>query len=342
MTSRRKVLIASGAGALAASFAALAQAPGNPAGATAGKIWRVGILAPRERPAVLDTDDYGAFPGGLREFGYVEGRNLVIEWRFADNDVKRMPGLAADLVQLKVDVLITAGENAALAMQHATATLPIVAAGVSDPVGVGLIKSLARPGGNITGVSSISGELGPKRLEMLLAMMSTAPPKASRVAVLVNPAAPGNIKALEYVQAAAPKLGVTILPVEARTTQEIDGAFAHMRQQNAGAVMVLLNPMFQQQRGQIAQLAAKHRLPSMTAARIYADAGCLISYGSNISAEFRRAGYYVDRIFRGTRPADLPVEQPTRFDLVINGKTARALGLKIPHSLLILADKVIE
>ncbi len=338
MNPRRKLLLTIGASALSAPIAALAQQPGNPARAATGKIWRVGILAPRSRPAALEGDDYGAFPRGLRESGYVEGKNLVIEWRFADNEVKRMPGLAAELLSLNVDVVITAGENAALAMQKATSTTPIVSAGVSDPVGVGLVKSLARPGGNLTGVSSITGELAPKRLEMLRAIA----PRSARVAVLVNPDSPGNLKTLASVQAAAPKVGMTILPAEARSVQDIDNAFTLMRKQGADALLVILNPLFQQQRHEIARLAAQHRLPSMTAARIYTEAGCLISYGSNISEEFRRAGFYVDKIFKGAKPADLPVEQPTRIELVINGKTAQALGLKIPHSLLISADKVIE
>lgn len=173
---------------------------------------------------------------------------------------------------------------------------------------------------------------------MLLAMV----PKASSVAVLRNPANPGSGKNLEQIQAAAQKLGVKILPVDARTPQEIDHAFSLIRQQNAGALLVILNPLFQQQRSQIAELSAKHRLPSMTADRMYAEAGCLMSYGNSLIDDFRRAATYVDKVLKGAKPADLPVEQPTKFELVINGKTAKALGLKIPQSLLVMADKVIE
>ena len=209
---------------------------------------------------------------------------------------------------------------------------------VGDPVGSGLIKSLARPGGNITGLSSMTDDIGSKRLQMLLDMV----PKLSRVAVLVNPANPENIKALESIQAAAQKRGVKILRVEARTPQEIDNAFSLIRQQNAGALIVLFNLLFQEQRSQIAELAAKHRLPSMTADRIYAEAGCLMSYGNSFADQYRRAPTYVDKILKGAKPSDLPVEQPTTFELIINGKTAKALGLTIPQSLLISADKVIE
>jgi putative ABC transport system substrate-binding protein len=274
----------------------------------------------------------------MRELGYVEGKNLVIEWRFADSKLDQLPALAAELVQLKMDIIVAGGNDAPLALQKATATIPIVMATAGDPVSTGLVKSLARPGGNTTGLSSLTSELGPKRLEMLLAMV----PKASRVAVLLNPASPAISTSLERVQDAGQKLGVKILPAEARTPQEIDHAFASMRQQNAGALLVFLNPLFQQQRNQIAELAAKHRLPSITADRIYAEAGCLMSYGSSLADNMHRAATYVDKILKGAKPADLPVEQPTKFELIINGKTAKALGLKIPQSLLISVDKVIE
>jgi putative ABC transport system substrate-binding protein len=274
----------------------------------------------------------------MRELGYVEGKNLAIEWRFADGKLDRLPALAAELVRLKVDVIVAVGLEAPLAVQKATITIPIIFVGPGDPVGTGLIKSLARPGGNITGPSTISGELGPKRLEMLLAMV----PKLSRVAVLVNPTRPTHIKALESVVAAGQKLGVTMLRAEARTPQEIENAFSVMVREKAGALIVLLNPVFQEQRSQIAELSAKHRLPCMTADRIYAEAGCLMSYGNSLADDFRRAATYVNKILKGAKPSDLPVEQPTKFELVINRKTAKALGLTIPQSLLVSADKVIE
>jgi len=330
MITRRELFLALGAAALASPLSSLAQ--------PATKVWRVGFLALPNRPAALDSHYLGAFSQGMREFGYVEGKNLVIEWRFADNDVKRMAGLAAELVQLKVDVLVTASNDGALALQKATATIPIVIVSAGDPVASGLVKSLPRPGGNITGVSTLNIDLGPKRLEMLLGMA----PKVSRVAVLVNPSNQSTIKTLASIQAAGLKLGVKILPVEAQSPQEIDHAFSLMREQKAGALIVVLNPLFQQQKNQIAELAAKHRLPSMTADRVYPEAGCLMSYGSNLADSIRRTAVYLDKIFKGANPGDLPVEQPTKFELIINGKTAKALGLKIPNSLLVSAEKVIE
>ena len=330
MNNRRKLLVALGAGALAAPFASFAQQQ--------GKIWRVGYMSQRSRPVSLEASNSGAFLQGMRELGYVEDKNLVVEWRFTEGRAELLPVLAAELIRLQMDVILGAGLEAPLALQKVTSTIPIIFAGPGDPVGFGLVKSLARPGGNITGPSTISGELGSKRLEMLLAMV----PKASSVAVLRNPANPGSGKNLEQIQAAAQKLGVKILPVDARTPQEIDHAFSLIRQQNAGALLVILNPLFQQQRSQIAELSAKHRLPSMTADRMYAEAGCLMSYGNSLIDDFRRAATYVDKVLKGAKPADLPVEQPTKFELVINGKTAKALGLKIPQSLLVMADKVIE
>ena len=303
-----------------------------------GKVWRVGFLALLSRPAGLDSHYLGAFAKGLRELGYVEDKNLVIEWRFADSKLDRLAALADDLVRLKVDVILGAGVQASLALQKATSTIPIVFAGPADPVGIGLVKSLARPGGNITGRSTMSNDLSPKRLEMLLAMV----PKLSRLAVLVDPTAPASVGVLALVEAAGKQRGVTILPVQARNPQEIDTAFSLMRQQKAGALLVSFNPMFQQQRGQIAELSAKHRLPSMAADRMYADAGCLISYGNNLAEDYRRAAAYVDKIFKGAKPGDLPVEQPTRLELVINLKTAKTLGLTIPQSLLVRADEVIQ
>ena len=330
MNNRRKILIALGAGALVAPFGSFAQQQ--------NKIWRVGFLAGRHVD-FLDSDyNYGPFRQGMRELGYVEGRNLAIEWRSAEGKNERLPGLATELVNLKVDVIVVAGTPAASAAQKATTTIPIVMGSIADPVGNGFVKSLAQPAGNITGLSNMSGDVSPKQLEMLLDMV----PKLSRVALLVNPSNPANIKSLEIVQAAGQKRGVKILRVDARTPQEIDNAFSWIRQQNAGALMMWTEPFFLQQKSQIAELAAKHRLPSMTGDRIYSEAGCLMSYGPSLADQYRRAATYVDKIFKGAKPADLPVEQPTKFDLVINGKTAKSLGLTIPQALLVSADKVIQ
>lgn len=305
-----------------------------------GKIWRVGFLGQSTRPASVDSHRIGAFTQGMRELGYVEGRNLTIEWRFADGELERLPGLAAELVRLKVDAIVAGGLEAPLAVQKLTTTIPIVFVGPSDPVGAGLVKSLARPGGNITGPSNISGKLSSKRLELLLTMVS----KLSRVAFLVNPSVPAPLLAntLERVQAAGQKLRLTILRMDAQTPREIETAFSRMVREKAGALMVPISTFFQNQRNQIAELSAKHRLPSMTADRIYPEAGCLMSYGNSLADDFRRAATYVDKIFRGAKPGDLPVEQPTKFELVINRKTAKSLGLTIPQELLLLADQVIE
>lgn len=330
MVSRRRLLIGLGANLLSAPLISAAQQP--------GKVWRVGFLSSRSRPASLDTDWYGAFPRGMRELSYVEGKNLVIEWRFADNKAERLPGLAAELVRMKVDVIVAGGTPAARAAQNATNTIPIVFGSSGDPVGVGLVQSLAHPGGNITGLSNIANDIGPKLLEMLISVL----PKLSRVAILVNPNNANHLSMQRRVEAAAQTTSVTILSMDARTATEIGNAFAQMSLQKAGALIVFGDGIFTQQARQIAELAAKHRLPSITGPRAYVDAGGLMSYGPSLADNYRRAANYVDKIFKGAKPGDLPAEQPTKFELVINAKTAKALGLKIPQSLLISADKVIE
>jgi len=329
---RRKLVVALGAGALAASFTSFAQQK--------GKIWRVGFLSPRHVDFVDSDVFYGPFRQGMRELGYVEGRNLVIEWRSADAKYERLPDLATELVNLKVDVIVVASTVAARAAQKATTTIPIVMGAAGDPVASGLVKSLARPGGNLTGVTNMNIDVAPKQFEMLLSMV----PKLSHVAILVNSTNPANVRTSERVQAEAQKRGVRTLRAEVRTPQEIDHAFTLMRQQNAGALMVLgqAEPFFQQQKSQIAELTAKHRLPSIAGDQMFAEAGLLLSYGASLADHIRRAATYVDKIFKGASPADLPIEQPTKFHLVINSKTAKALGLTIPQSLLISADRVIE
>jgi putative ABC transport system substrate-binding protein len=330
MTTRREWLIALGAGALTAPLGCFAQQQ--------TKVWRVGFLASRHVDFVDSDYYYGPFRQGMRELGYVEGKNVVIEWRSAEGQFERLPGLATELLNLKVDVIVTAGTPATRAAQKVTTTIPIVMGSVADPVDNGFIKSLAQPAGNITGSSSMAGDVSPKQLEILLDMV----PKLSRVALLVNPSNTANIRSLGIVQVAGQKLGVTILRADARTPQEIDNAFSWIRQQNAGALMMWSEPFFLQQKTQIAELTAKHRLPAMAGDRIYSEAGVLMSYGPNIADQYRRAATYVDRILKGAKPADLPVEQPTKFELVINRKTARALGLTVPQTLLLRADKVIE
>src|SRR5258706_13068885 len=303
MTTRRNLLIMLGAGGLTLPLACFAQQQ--------GKVWRVGFLSLRSRPDSLDSDTFGAFSNGMREFGYVEGKNLVIEWRFADNKYERLPDLAAELVRLKVDVIVTAGPATISAAQKATTTIPIVFGGANDPVGSGFVKSLARPGSNTTGLSTVSVEISPKLLEMLLSTV----PKLSRVAVLINPSNSGHATMLKNVQAAAQRAKVKVLPVEARAPQEIETAFFVMTKETAGAGIVDRDALFNQQVRQIAQLAAKHRLSSIAQIRDYVEAGALMSYGPSITEAYRRAATYVDKIFKGAKPGDLPVEQPTKFEL---------------------------
>jgi putative ABC transport system substrate-binding protein len=329
MNNRRKLLIALGTSSLAVPFGSLAEQ---------GKVWRVGFLALRSPTASNPIVSYGAFLQGMRELGYVEGKNLIIEWRLAEGKVERLPALAAELVQLKVDVLVAAGVQPTSAAQKATTTIPIVMANSIDPVGSGFVASLARPGGNITGLSNLIGDLSAKHFEMLRSIA----PKLSRVAILVNPTNSGHTTILKTVQTAAQKTNVKILPVEARNPQEIESALLAITRQNAEAVIVANDLFLNQQRHQIAALAAKNRLPSVSAVREFVEAGGLMSYGPNFVENYRRAATYVDKIIKGAKPGDLPVEQPTKFELVINRKTAKALGLTIPQSLLISADKVIE
>lgn len=330
MNNRRKLIIALGAGALASPLSSFAQ--------PATKIWRVGFLSPRHVDFVNSDYIYGPFTRGMRELGYVEGKNLAIEWRSAEGNNERLPGLATELVNLKVDVIVAASSPGARAAQKATATIPIVIVGVGDPVKYGFVKSLARPEGNITGVSSMGRDIRAKQIEMLLSVV----PKLSGVALLLNPSNPGNIGGFEIVEAAARTHGIKILRADAQTPQEIDNAFSWMRQQNARALLLMPDSFFQQQNNQIVQLAAKHRLPTMGTSGEYAEAGGLMSYGANLADHYLRAATYVGKILKGAKPGDLPVEQPTKLELFINGKTAKALGLRIPQSLLIRADRVIE
>ena len=329
MITRRKLIITLGAGALA-PLASFAQQQ--------GKVWRVGFLSARHVDFVDADYMYGPFTHGMRELGYVVGKNLVIEWRSAEGKSEHLPELAAELVRLKLDVLATQGTPAALAVQKATTTIPIVMISVGDPVGSGLVKSLARPGGNSTALSNISVELASKRLEMLLGMA----PKVTRVADLLNPSNTANTLGLKNIQAAAENVGVKILPVEASTPQEIANGFAAMVRQNAGALIVALDSLFEQRINQIVELAAKHRLPSIGAYSGYVEAGGLMSYGQNNRENYKRAATYVDKILKGAKPGDIPVEQPTVFELFINRKTASALGLKISNTMLVQATKIIE
>ncbi len=279
-----------------------------------------------------------AFARGLSELGYVEGRNLLIESRSADGKVERLPGLADDLVRVKVDVIVTAGTVATGVARKATATIPIVMASSADPIGSGFVKSLAHPGGNVTGLSTLRTDTSPKLLEML----RNVAPDLSRVAVLVNPTNTSQPLSVTSVRSAAQSMSLTILPVEARTAAEIENAFSTMVQGKAGAIIVMRDGVFLEERRQIAELAVKNRLSTISDDREYVDAGTLMSYGPSLVDQFQRAASYVDKILKGAKPGDLPVEQPARFEFVVNLKTARALGLAIPQSLLLRADEVIQ
>ncbi len=314
-------------GLLAASFAAEAQ--------QAAKVPRIGYLASTLAAA------NEAFRQGLRDLGYVEGRNVVIEYRDAEGKLDRIPALAADLVALQVDVIVVPGTPAALATKQATRTIPIVFTWAADPVRSGLVTSLARPGGNVTGLSVLAPELVGKRLELL----REAVPGASRIAVLWRPGDYGERTEREMLgeaDVAARALGVRLQVVEARGPEDFDRAFSEMTRMRVDAVTVQSTNIFLVERRRLVDLAAKHRLPAMYLAREFVDAGGLMSYAPNVANLFRRAATYVDKILKGAKPADLPVEQPTKFELVINLKTAKALGLTIPPSVLGRADEVIQ
>lgn len=322
---------------MVAAFAAGALAGSlNVFGQPQGKVWRIGYLGGTTSDAF--PSELAALRAGLHDQGYTEGKNLVIEFRWADGKTERLPALAAELVGSRVDLMVVDGSTGNRVAQKATTTIPIVMVGVADPVGDGLVKSLGRPGGNITGLSSMSLDISPKYLELLRGMV----PRLARVAVLTDPGAISHSAILQSIQNAARKIGVTLLPVSAATPQEIDKAFALMNKEKAGAMIVASSPLFVQQRGQIAALAAAQRLPAVASFPVYAEAGLLMTYGMNRTESYRYLATYVARILKGAKPADLPVEQPTRIDLVINRGTAKALGLTIPQSLLISAERVID
>jgi putative ABC transport system substrate-binding protein len=326
---RRTFLAGTGAVLLAAPLAAEAQ--------QAGKVARIGFLGTRTPSDMSPFLD--AFRQGLRELGWVEGQNTVIDYRFAEGRFDRLPELAAELVRLKVDIIVAATTPAAVAAKNATATIPIVGISLGDPVGLGLVASLARPGGNVTG-SSFSVGLGivGKGLELLEETI----PKVRRVAVLSNPANPFQPLAIREVNAAARSLGVQLQLLEVRGPNELDGAFAAMAKERVEALLVVADSMFILHRTRLADLAARSRLPAAYGLREIVEAGGLMSYGPSLRDLYRRSAAYVDKILKGAKPGDLPVEQPTKFELVINLKAAKALGLTIPPSLLGRADEVIQ
>ena len=327
---RREFITLLGGAAAAWPLAAHAQQQ-------AGKVPRIGFLgltSPSDRPSLLD-----AFRQGLRELGWVEGQNIVIDYRYAEGQVDRLPDLAAELGRLKVDLIVSEGTQGVTAARNATETIPIVMITVRDPVGTGLIASLARPGGNVTGMSGSAGlEIVAKQLELLKETV----PKTRRVAILSNPANAYHQLAIRELNVAARSLGVQLQLLEARGPNEFDGAFAAMAQERVGALLVVADSLFLLHRTRLADLAARSRLPAAYGSTEKVEAGGLMSYGPSLRDFYRRAAAYVDKILKGAKPADLPVEQPTKFELVINLRSAKALGLTIPQSLLQRADEVIQ
>ncbi len=327
MISRRTFLATVTAGLLAAPLAAGAQ--------QAGKLYRVGFLW--DSPAVF-PDAIEAFRQGLRDLGYVEGRTIAIEYRWAEGKPERMRELAEELVRLKVDVIIAPSSIYTGAAKRATSAIPIIFMSHADPLGSSHVASLARPGGNITGLSLMMTETNVKGLELLKEAIAGL----SRVAVVWDPATPSHGPGLKAVEVAGPALGLRIQPVAVRSATEYDGAFSAIVRERAGAVLVLSTPLFIAGAKRLAELALTHKLPSMFGPRHHVEAGGLMSYSPDRADLWRRGAIYVDRILKGAKPADLPVQQPTRFELVINMKTAKVLGIKIPQTILLRADKVIE
>jgi putative ABC transport system substrate-binding protein len=278
-----------------------------------------------------------AFRRGLSELGYVEGKNITIEYRYAEGNIERLPKLAAELVRLNVDMIVAPGP-ASRAAKNATGTIPVVVTNVGDPVGTGLVASLAQPGGNVTGLSSLTPDLGGKQLEIL----KEAFPATSRVAVFWTRGVGANTRWLEETKIIADQIGVRLQPVELRSADEFEVAFSAIKKDRASALIVLRNPLTTTHQSRTVELAAKSRLPAMYYDREFVDSGGLMSYGPNFSDLFRRAATYVDKILKGAKPAELPVEQPTKFELVINLKTANQIGLTIPPNVLAQADKVIK
>jgi putative ABC transport system substrate-binding protein len=326
--SKKIIGLALGALLFALCLPAQAQQP--------GKIPRIGLLSPFSPSATALWHE--AFRQGLRDLGWIEGQNISIEYRYSEGRDDRLPELAADLVRLKVDIIVAAGTADSLAAKSATRTIPIVVATVGDPVAIGLVESLARPGGNITGLTNLSAEMASKRLELLKEIV----PKLSRVAVLWSPLSRTSTLSWEEIQLPARELGVQLHSLEVGSTNELDKAFEEATRVRAGALAINPGPVFVTNLKRIADLATKRRLPSLFHLRAFADAGGLMTYGTDRSDLYRRAATYVDKILKGTKPADLPVERPMKFELVINLETAKQIGLTIPQSVLYRADKVIK
>jgi putative tryptophan/tyrosine transport system substrate-binding protein len=305
-------------------------------GQPVGRLPRIGFLG--NSTAALEANLVGPFREGLRDLGYVEGQNILIEYRWAEGKYERLPELISDLIRLNVEMIVTAGTPASLAVKKATTSIPLVMSAVGDPVGTGLITSLARPGGNVTGITAMAADLEGKRLELLREVV----PTLSHVAVLWNPASPFQVVAEQEVQAAAQALRIKVLSLAVQAPEQFDHAFATIRREQPEALNVLADRLFLHHRGRIMDFAINHGLPGVHAYRELVEAGGLMSFGPSYAEMHRRAAYYVDKILKGAKPADLPVEQPTKFELVISLKSAQALGLTISPTLLFQATEVIR
>ena len=328
MNNRRKLVIALGAGALTAPFASYAQQQ--------GKVWRIGFLWERDQSDYVPR--FEAFKTGMRELGYIEGRSYSIEHRSAQSDLARLPALAAELIALKVDVVVSSGTPSAVAAHNVTREIPILIETIGDPVGVGLAVTLRRPGGNVTGLTGLSSDLVTKRLDLLRQIL----PGIRRVGFLYDPDNDNDVQLLRRFESDCSKVKLISVRAPARKAEEIAAAVNTLKRDKAQGLIVTNGNTNSASRGLIIEHVAKHRLPAVYGPIYFAEAGGLISYGANFTDLFRRAAAYADKIFKGAKPGDLPIEQPIKFELIVNKKTAKALGIKIPDSILILADKVIE
>jgi putative ABC transport system substrate-binding protein len=328
MNSRRRFLVALGASAVGIASRVQAQTP--------GKISRVGVLA--SSPPAATPELLNAFREGLRELGYVEGRNIAIEVRWTDGSFGRLPEAAAEVVGLNVDVILARATPATIAAGRLTPTIPIVFVGVGDPMATGLVASLARPGANVTGVTNLSHDLSPKLVELLVEVV----PRIRRIGVLRHPGNQGQVPQLKETETAVRSMRLQLHLVDVHVPEDFDSAFTSMVKAHATGAVILPDPMVISHRHRVAELAIKNRLPTVFGRRENAEAGGLIAYGPSIKEQFRRAASFVDKILKGARPGDLPIEQPSTFELAINIKTAKALGVTIPRALLTRADRVIE
>ena len=328
MIGRRRLLVASAASALVAPWIAAAQHP--------RKIARIGVLIPHNRTFFMNR--FAAFREGMRELGYVEDKNLAFEYRYADGNLERLPELAAELVALKVDLIFSASAEVIIAAQKATKTIPIVFGTVQDPVASGIVTSLARPGGNTTGLSALAPDLGQKRLELLKELV----PGLTKVAFLWSPAEPGSAASLKAMQRAAQILQLQLVSLDVPARRDVERALERARQQGVQAMITNPDPAINGEQMRIVTFAAFNRLPTMYAAPEAMEAGGLINYAPNYTALWRRAATYADKVLKGAKPADLPIEQPTKFDLIVNLQTAKALGITVPPTILVRADRVIE